>query len=362
MNDHQHTLSAMWHDFARDVLSPHATTANAIYETIVNGVADDSHLLDLVLAAPPSAHWPLPLLAAVHMLVLGEPMSPLAQRYADETTADPFPLFRQLCLDRRHEVAELMATRHIQTNECGRCAVLGPALTWLASGTDRPLARVDVGASAGLTLLADRYLLDYGSAGSTGPGDAAVTIECEVRSGRAPISSTLPTLVAAIGLDRAPIDLTDDADSQWLLACVWPGSPRLARTAAAIAEARTHPPDVRRGHAVDDLPAIVATLPDEAVVVVTTSLVAGYFDADTRVAFDEGLAALSMDRPVVWVSMEDPGVVPGLGQALDSGPASTSLLGASVYANGRIKRHLLGHCQAHGSWLEWQEGLEWQEA
>ena len=44
------------------------------------------------------------------------------------------------------------------------------------------------GASAGLNLFCDRYRLDYGTAGATGPADAPVRIECAVLGGAPPIA------------------------------------------------------------------------------------------------------------------------------------------------------------------------------
>ena len=59
-----------------------------------------------------------------------------------------------------------MRTRSIQTNEVGRSAALLPALAVvragaLAVGDDRPLALVELGPSAGLNLLLDRYAVTY---------------------------------------------------------------------------------------------------------------------------------------------------------------------------------------------------------
>ena len=72
-----------------------------------------------------------------------------------------------------------MRARRTQTNEPARCAVLLPLLAQLP----QPLALVDVGASAGLTMLFDRYSYDYaghrlagrrpGRAGAALPADRA---------------------------------------------------------------------------------------------------------------------------------------------------------------------------------------------
>jgi hypothetical protein len=108
----------------------------------------------------------------------------------------------------------------------------------VASRFDRPLALIDVGASAGLNLRCDSYRIEYGSFGATGPADSPVRIECTVEGGRPPIAPRLPPIVSRIGIDRAPIDLENTDDVRWLLACVWPDSGRLERTAASIRLAR----------------------------------------------------------------------------------------------------------------------------
>ena len=83
---------------------------------------------------------------------------------------------RALLNRRGSEVAEIMGTRRTQTNEVGRCAVLLPALP------PGPLALVEVGASAGLCLLLDRFFYDYGSAW-TGAASSPVRLQCKVIGG-----------------------------------------------------------------------------------------------------------------------------------------------------------------------------------
>src|SRR5262249_28346043 len=192
-----------------------------LYDRICRAAARDEDVLDLVRAAPQEAHIPNVLLAAVHFLLLNGLDHPLGAVYAGTSDADPWPLFREICFDHRDEIAALMETRRTNTNECGRSAVIGPALTWVATNVGAPLALCDVGRGGGLTLGCDRYRLDYGAAGATGPPDASVRIECEVAGGRPPIAPALPQIAARVGLDRSPVDLSVADDAQWLLACTW---------------------------------------------------------------------------------------------------------------------------------------------
>src|SRR5262249_32515842 len=152
-------------------------------------VSVDEDLLQLIGLAPPAGRQPLVLLAAVHHLLLGGLDHPLAAVYAGESDADPAPLFRDVCLSRRDAVLELLATRRTQTNECARSAALVPALAWVAQRVPGPLALVDVGASAGLNLLCDRYRIDYGPSGVVGPPDSPVRLECRVLGGHPPVAS-----------------------------------------------------------------------------------------------------------------------------------------------------------------------------
>jgi hypothetical protein len=195
MSNSSSDFARMWEWFAT-----HCHDYSPLYERISGAVAGDADLLEWVQAAPPAAHLPPALLAAVHYVLLGDPAHPLAQVYAGRSEADPAPMFLQLCRDRKDDVMALLATRHIQTNDCGRSALIGPGLTWLASRLDGPLALVDVGASAGLNLMCPRYRIDYGPRGATGPSDSPVHIACRVVGGDPHISELLTHLVIWFGL------------------------------------------------------------------------------------------------------------------------------------------------------------------
>ena len=209
------------------------------YESLAASVADDDLVLGFLAALPPPKRQPNLLFAAARYLLDAPP---------------GLAALRALIRQNEAELTEVMLTRRTQTNEPARCATLLPALAALPG----PLALIEVGASAGLTLLFDRYSYDYDGHLITGRDPDAPTLHCAVR-GPAPLPARLPAIAWRAGLDLSPLDVTRDDDVRWLSCLVWPGeSDRQARLAAAVASARRDPPPVYRGDLLTDLPAVAA--------------------------------------------------------------------------------------------------------
>ena len=167
-----------------------------------------------------------------------------------------------------------------------RCATLLPLLAMLPG----PLALLEVGASAGLTLLPDRYSYDYAGHRVQGTDPDAPVIACEPR-GPVPLPGRVPEVTWRAGLDLNPLDVTSDDDMHWLECLIWPGEEgRLARLRAAIATARRHPPRVFRGDLLTDLPALAGQAPADATLVVFHSAVLAYVDPLRREEFGEIVA------------------------------------------------------------------------
>jgi hypothetical protein len=328
-----------------------------LYDRICRAVAESDDVLDLVSEAPPRGHNPVLLLAAVHYLLLGGLDHPLAEVYSGESNADPGPLFIDLCLGQRDAILELLANEQVNTNEVGRSAIIGPALTAAAFRLGAPLGHIDVGCSAGLNLLCDQYRLDYGPAGVTGPADATVSIQCDVVNGSPPIPPVLPSIAARVGLDRAPLDVHDPQQFRWQLACVWPDTGRLGRTRQALQEARRTPLRLVRGDALEAVGDLIADLPLGASAVVTTTWVVAYFSPAQRAGFREALAKAADSRPVAWISAESQGVVdliPSGGAPTDHNGVEWSVLGLVTFRNGCAEAELLGYVHPHGSGLDWR--------
>ena len=104
-------------------------------------------------------------LAAVHDELLRDPGRtswPPTTRPSAAAGAGRRAARRARALLRRRAAERLeatLATRRTQTNETARCAGLLPAFAAVAGG--RPLAQIEIGASAGLNGLWDHYAYDY---------------------------------------------------------------------------------------------------------------------------------------------------------------------------------------------------------
>ena len=293
---------------------------SAAYEALAESVADDANVAGFIASLPPGKRQPQLVFAAARYLLGAPPV---------------IGSLRELVSRSGAELTQVIMTRRTQTNEPARCAVLLPALARLP----QPVALIDVGASAGLTLLFDRYSYDYGGYLLAGLDPDAPTLRWQPR-GPVPLPSRLPDIAWRAGLDLNPLDVTTDDDVRWLSCLVWPGeSDRAQRLAAAIAAARRDPPAVYRGDLVTDLPALVARAPEGATLVVYHTSVLYYIAADQREEFVRMIRGLG----VVWLSSEAPGIVPGTGT-----PVRDEL--QCVLARDG---HPVARADSHGTWLSW---------
>ncbi|MDT7562690.1 MAG: hypothetical protein QOG76_1314 [Pseudonocardiales bacterium] len=300
---------------------------SSLYERCAEAVAADRTMLAFLATLPEPKRQPNLLFAAARWLG-GNPGS-----YAD---------LRSVLLERRTELAELMLDRSTQTNEAARCATLLPVLMALP----QPLALLEVGASAGLTLLPDRYSYDYGGQVTLTAADpAAPVLRCQPR-GPVPLPHGLPEVVWRAGIDLNPLDVTDDEDVAWLRCLIWPGEPeRDERLTAAVAVARQDPPRVSRGDLVDDLVALAAQAPSHATLVVFHSAVLVYVSPSKRRAF----AAAVSDLEAVWLSNEAPGVLPDLINSPTPPPDTDPFV---LVRDGRTP---VAFTDGHGNWIQWIE-------
>jgi hypothetical protein len=313
---------------------------------------EDAELLAVQLSALPHAHFPPMLLAGAHYLLLDGGEHPLVDVYSGRSAAPAPPLFRDLCLGHHDDLLEVLNARTVQTNEVGRSALLGPALTWAAGG--EPIQLVDVGCSAGLNLLCDRFRLDYGPYGATGPQDSLVQIDCTVSAGLPPIAPQLPLIAGRVGIDLEPPDLADPDDTRWLLACIWPGTGRFDRASRAFEIGRANPPPIIRGDALDVLPGVLDALGDGRMVVLN-SWSYSYFPVERRQEYVDLLTKVGRQRPVTWLVMDIPGLVESVARVTPSNGSSEPDVLTGVIFDGTQTSQVetLAFVQSHGQSMSW---------
>ncbi|XAS63648.1 DUF2332 domain-containing protein [Pseudarthrobacter sp. So.54] len=259
-------------------------------------MADDPELIARINEWPYNKRQPLLMLAAARFL---------------GASISPYPDFRAFLDGRWEDISRIVLSRATQTNEAGRCATLLPSLARIANDGGRPLALIEVGASAGLALFPDRYGYEYILGGQVArlapagavPGSYPV-LGCTV-SGPVPLPAELPEVLWRAGIDLNPLDVRDPDDVAWLEALIWPEQEfRRERLRRAVAIAQHAPPLLVAGDLNDQLLALAARAPSDATLVVFHSAVLAYLDPDARDRFRSTMARLAVERGCHWLSNE----------------------------------------------------------
>ena len=167
------------------------------------------------------------------------------------------------------------------------------------------LGLTDVGCSAGLNLNVDRVGITYSNGQSLGDPSSPVQPSSSIVGDRPIPARAMPEVVARVGVDLDPLDVTDADDARWLRACLWPDQPeRAARLDAEMALAAKAPPLLLQGDAVEVMPGAFARVPADALPVVTTTWALSHFPPGSRLRFLHRLDKAAAGRAVAWVSVE----------------------------------------------------------
>ncbi len=254
------------------------------------------------------------LLAAVHFLLLRGTDHPVKEFYPsvggqrDAADEDLSSLFRDFVERNRIEVTRLIESRVTNTNEVGRSALLHAGFRELAKSSPEPLALIEIGPSAGLNLLWDRYGVRYMRAGRIAAvvgSDSRLVLDCELRGAATPPAGPMPLVARRLGLEANPVDLTDQDDRDWLRALVWPTDlARLERLTSAVALFEQDRPEIRAGDALALLPDALAQAPREATLCVYHTIVLYQFSREMREVLENILVVAGLRRPVFRLAME----------------------------------------------------------
>lgn len=316
------------------------------YAILSETAAADSLILRLARECQLGQPIPNLFLSAVKRVAADRAESELARAYAAiaagaDPTNDLPAKFARFCASHESEIIDLVKTRRVQTNEIRRCAYLMPSFAAVSADSGgKPLALIDVGASAGLNLIWDRYSYAYSDGSRYGPSESPVIIESCLRSPMPDIPPDIPdefpSVAFRIGIDIAPVDLADAEQFAWMQALVWPDHPdRAALLIAARRLCLQSPPTLLAGDALDILPRALRMAPKDAALCVFHCHTLNQFPREARSEFYEILTAESMSRTVYHLPSE------GERMSLDKIDRGKSVTVLSAKRN------------AHGRWIEW---------
>src|SRR3954454_14655014 len=275
-----------------------AAGTSPLYARVAVALSESDEALRAIETAPAGRRQPRVILAALHDLALAGRAPALAAAYAAADGDAAAGAAIDTLLRMTDSVVAIAVRRKPRTNETGRCAVLYPGIAEAARRVGaNAVGLIDVGCSAGLNLNVDRVNITYSNGQSLGDPSSSVQLSASIVGDRPIPTRAIPAVVARVGVDLDPVDLTDADEARWLRACLWPDQPeRIARLDAEMALAATAPPLLLRGEAVDMLPEAVARVPVDALPVVTTTWALSPFTLENRLRFLHRLDEVAAGR------------------------------------------------------------------
>ena len=230
-----------------------------------------------------------------------------------------------------------------QTNEAGRSASFVAALLWLSRRLGPRFEMNEIGASAGVNTMIERYFYDLGGV-QVGPANSPMRIKPEWRG--PPPSHAEIEIVAIRGCDAAPVDLSDPAEALRLKAYVWPdAAERMGRIEAAMRLAAERPPSLERKDAGTFVEERLEMPQDHGVTrVIYHSVMWQYLPETTRRSITASIetagARATADKPFAWVQLE-------------TNRATFRHELTVRYWPGGDQGAILSEAHPHGAWVEW---------
>ena len=321
---------------------------------VLSGAADDllsggptAALLGPLEHDPPGSVPPLRLAGALHRLVLERRAPALALHYPSVggTPGAVWAAARDVVEDQLDVLTDLVRLP-VQTNEVGRSSALLGGLLHVATATGLPVRLLEVGASAGLNLLVDRYAHEVADGVVLGDPASPVRLREPWRGAHPPYAGL--ELVDRDGCDPAPLDPGSTADRLTLTSYVWGDQvARFERLRGALQVAAAHPVPVERLPASAFLERELAEPVPGVATVVWHSVVRQYLTPTERDALGAVLQQAgeraTAQAPLAQLSLEP--------ERFTTGEFRFSLV-LNTWPGGRTR--VLAEAQGHGPPVVWR--------
>ena len=342
--------------------------SSPFFAALSRSCAEDEDILALGAAVRPGQPPAQFILLATQFLVFQEPRSECAAYFpsvADEPrpAEGAFPAFRAFCLDRREQLTALLSERTVNTTLADRVSYVLPAVKHVAQAAGEPLFLIEIGCSAGLNLLFDRYRYDYGQGTTVGEAGSDITIRCKVLGGQPPVAGSLPAVARRVGVDLIEVDCTSADERLWMEAMLFPEwIEERQRLRTALAFRADTPLEIDIGNALDDMPGQIDELTAPVCVLHSHSL--GQWPEALRLDLDRLLCEQSRARAIHRVGIEAFGEQPpqrirermikiaGAGIPLTRRSLPCPIV-HTVYERTSSLENTLGEVDGLGSWIDW---------
>lgn len=286
---------------------------------------------------PSGQSLPLRFLAGLHALVLKKDCPALMAIYPPNPSPTDAQIDEALHVALTHhaETLDRWLDMPPQTNEVRRAAVMIAAGHWLAQHYALPMHVLELGASAGLNLMWDRFALEAGST-RLGPEEAPVVLSPDWR-GDMP-SGSAPKVLSRRGVDLMPMDVEDPDDLLRMSSYLWADQPeRLERSRAAASIFEAH---VDQGDAAAWLETRLKTVGPDHLTLIYHTIAWQYFPAETQSRCLAAIQSASRNGPIAHLSME-----------ADERKGQGAAITLTLWPEGR--KLTLGRVDFHGRWVDW---------
>ncbi|RLL48337.1 DUF2332 domain-containing protein [Oceanobacillus piezotolerans] len=320
--------------------------SSLLYEHLSIKIASDNHLLAICSKARKGQPVPNLLFAAIHYLLLKGKEHSLREYYPSivphaKSYKESFQFFKDFCLTYQIEVESILKTKLVQTNEVRRCAYLYPVFCTIYEMAKKPLALIEIGTSAGLQLLWDKYSYSYGTNIIYGNKNSKLHLSTEVKGANTPILHLMPPPISTrIGLDINTVDLNDEEEELWLKALIWTEhTDRMLMFEEAANYMKKASVRLVDGDGISLLPKCVNSIPKESVICIFHTHVANQIPLEKKKVLLQTVEAIGKERDVfhIYNNIQD------------------KYLHLDYYLNGIESCHMIAETDGHGRWFQWFE-------
>jgi hypothetical protein len=319
--------------------------SSELYEFLSLKISEDDELLELCFKAQNGQPVPNLLFGAVHYLLLKGKEHQLKEYYPSVTKPprkiddETFVCFKDFCNVYSEEIVPILKNKLVQTNEVRRCAYLYPIFSLIYSKLEKPLSLIEIGTSAGLQLLWDKYSYSYGTDEIYGDKNSSVHITSELKGKNIPsFLPKSPPVASKIGLDLHISDLRNSEDYLWLKSLIWTEhQERLDLFESAARCFKENPVELIEGDGVTLLADVVETLPKDTAICIFHTHVANQIPEDSKYELLEKIKKIGSKRDVfhLYNNMWD------------------RKLHLDYFIDGVEYSQTIGDTDGHGRWFEW---------